>query len=93
MFNHLFNKTPQAFGETEMVYTNPVINTEQKEMERIFTRLFHTDDGKKALAYLQVMTFQRAHGPMASDEQLRYAEGQRSMVATILRMIDRGKNG
>lgn len=93
MFNHLFDKTPRAFGDSEMVYTNPALNIEQKEMERVFTRLFHTEDGKKALAYLQVMTFQRAHGPMVSDDQLRYAEGQRSLVATILRMIARGKNG
>ncbi|MAZ75706.1 MAG: hypothetical protein CMH31_00205 [Micavibrio sp.] len=66
---------------------------EQKDMERVFTRLFSTDDGQRALSYLQVMTFQRAHGPNVSDEQLRYAEGQRSLVATILRMIDRGRGG
>ncbi|NQZ14820.1 MAG: hypothetical protein HRT94_08385 [Alphaproteobacteria bacterium] len=60
-------------------------------MERVFTRLFSTEDGQKVLGYLQVMTFQRAYGPNATDEQLRHAEGQRSLMATILRMIDRGR--
>ncbi len=66
---------------------------EQKEMERVFARLFSSEDGKKALAYLQVMTFQRALGPSSSDTELRYLEGQRAMVGTILRLIDRGRQG
>ena len=49
------------------------------------------DDGQRVLAHLQVLTFQRALGPGVADEQLRYIEGQRSMVATILRLIDRGR--
>ncbi len=89
----MFNK-PLSNGRGEdMVFTNPSVKLEQKDMERVFTRLFSTDDGQRALSYLQVMTFQRAHGPNVSDEQLRYAEGQRSLVATILRMIDRGRGG
>lgn len=75
------------------VYTNPNVRLEQKDMERVFTRLFSTEDGQKVLSYLQVMTFQRAHGPSVSDDHLRYSEGQRSLVATILRMIDRGRQG
>lgn len=30
-------------------------------------------------------------GASTPDEQLRYAEGQRSLMATILRLIDRGR--
>lgn len=67
--------------------------TEQKDMERVFARLFSSDDGKKALAYLQVMTFQRALSPNSADAELRYLEGQRAMVGTILRLIDRGRRG
>ncbi len=65
---------------------------EQRDIEKSFARLFATDDGQKVLSHLQVMTFQRALGPTTTDEQLRYTEGQRSLVATILRLIDRGRN-
>lgn len=66
---------------------------EQKDIEKSFARLFSSEDGQKVLAHLQVMTFQRSFGPGVSDDQLRYTEGQRAMVATILRLIDRGRNG
>lgn len=66
---------------------------EQRDMERIFARLFSSDDGRKVLAYLQMLTFHRALGPLSSDMELRYLEGQRAMVATILRLIDRGRRG
>ena len=60
-------------------------------MERVFLRLFLTEDGKKALSYLQHMTFQRVLGATVPAEQLRYMEGQRAMVATILRLIERAR--
>ncbi|MCB1530927.1 MAG: hypothetical protein H6853_04780 [Rhodospirillales bacterium] len=66
---------------------------EQKEIERSFARLFSSEDGKKVLAWLQVMTFQRVQGAGTPEDQLRYMEGQRAMVATILRLIDRGRKG
>lgn len=84
-------KSPLNERPEDMVFINPSVTLEQKDMERVFTRLFSTDDGGRALSYLQTMTFQRSFGPNASDEQLRHAEGQRSLVATILRMIDRGR--
>lgn len=61
-----------------------------KEVERCFARLFLSTDGKKVLAYLQALTFDRALGMDAPDAHLRYLEGQRAMMATILRLIDRG---
>lgn len=65
---------------------------ELREIEKTFARLFATEDGQKVLSHLQVITFCRALGPTVADEQLRYVEGQRAMVATILRLIDRGRN-
>lgn len=61
------------------------------EIERAFARAFSTDDGRAVLAHLQALTFQRCLGPDCADQQLRYLEGQRSLVATILRLIDRGR--
>jgi hypothetical protein len=63
----------------------------QQDIERVFARLFSTEDGRKVLAHLQMMTFSRAYGPETSDQQLRYAEGQRALMAQVLRLIDRGR--
>lgn len=80
--------------ESEMAYQSLNIEKiEQRDMERVFARLFSSDDGRKALAYLQVMSFHRALGAHSSDAELRYLEGQRAMVGTILRLIDRGRQG
>lgn len=73
-------------------YTSHVSRLEQSEIERIFARVFSSEEGQKVLAWLQVMTFHRAGNAGSTDEQLRFMEGQRSLVASILRMIDRGKN-
>lgn len=76
-----------------LIYTHDASRLEQREMEKIFARMFSTDEGKKALSYLQMITFHRALGPNSSDVELRHLEGQRAMVATILRLIDRGRQG
>lgn len=90
----LFNKSiPFDMLKDGIAIADHVSRTEQRDIERCFARLFATDDGKKALAWLQVMTFHKVQGINSSDEQLRYAEGQRSLMASILRMIDRGRSG
>ena len=95
MLSKLFYKKetiPVTPAEKGLIYT-PIESgkNEMREVEKAFARLFATQDGQKVLAHLQVLTFQRALGPTSPDEQLRYMEGQRSMVATILRLIDRGR--
>lgn len=84
-------KIPFVQIEERAAYTAHVSKLEQRDIEHCFARLFSTEDGKKALAWLQVMTFQRVQGASAPDEQLRYMEGQRSLMASILRLIDRGR--
>lgn len=78
-------------AETTIAYTSGIARHEQRDIEHAFARLFSSEDGKKVLAWLQVMTFHRAATSQTSEEQLRHMEGQRSLVATILRMIDNGK--
>lgn len=83
---------PHSDTGTELVYSSyDPAKAEQREIEKAFARLFMSDDGQKVLSHLQVITFNRALGPASSEEQLRYLEGQRSLVATILRLIDRGR--
>ncbi len=76
----------------DVAYTTHVSKLEQDEIEKCFVRAFSTEDGKKVLAWLQVITFHRANGPEATAQSLHYVEGQRALVAQILRLIDRGKN-
>ena len=86
------NSLPITPAEKGLTYAQPEPGRlEMREVEKSFARLFATDDGQRVLAHLQVLTFQRALGPGVADEQLRYIEGQRSMVATILRLIDHGR--
>lgn len=85
----MFKKEPDNEG---FVYTAPTpMKSETREIEKACARLFSSDDGRKVLGYLQTVTFQRALNAECSDAQLRYAEGQRSLVASILRMIERGR--
>ena len=90
MLNAFFTKK----NEEAVVYAVPEPGRmEMRDIARTYARLFSSDDGRKVLAHLQVMTFHRALGATSPDEQLRYMEGQRSLVATILRLVDRGRNG
>jgi len=58
-----------------------------------FARCFRGNDGDKALAYLRALTLERALGPGAADAALRHLEGQRQLVAHILRLVARGRAG
>jgi hypothetical protein len=64
---------------------------ERRDIEKSYARLFTTDDGRRVLAHLQSLTLARAYGADAPDSQIRYAEGQRALVTTILRFIGAGK--
>ncbi len=89
----LFSK-PKPFDDLakDVDYTSRISRLEQKDIERSFARVFSTEEGRKVLAYLQVMTFQRSGGANTSTDHLRHMEGQRSLMASILRMVDRGKS-
>lgn len=84
-------KTFPGDPESTIAYTAGIGRHEQRDIEHAFARLFSSEDGKKVLAWLQVMTFHRAGTSQTTEEYLRHMEGQRSLVATILRMIDHGK--
>ncbi len=58
---------------------------------RIFARLFSSDDGKRAAAYLRGTVFARVSGPEAGEGQLRYQDGQRALLTTILNLAEQGK--
>ena len=70
----------------------PPVRLESRAVEKAFARLFATDDGQVVLAPLSMLTFMRAAGIDATDQALRYMEGQRALLAAILRLIERGRS-
>lgn len=62
------------------------------EIARSFARLFSTEDGQRVLDYLKRTTFMRSYGSEASDKLLRFSEGQRALVAQIMRLTDMDKS-
>ncbi len=81
----------QNKNKFKIIDISHISKIDQKNIKRVFARVFSSEDGKKALAYLQYITFNRNYGAEVSNDQLRYAEGQRSMVHTILRFIEQAK--
>lgn len=69
----------------------PVSRLEREQVEKAYARLFSTEDGKMVLGHLQSIAFMRAYGAESSDAQIRYAEGQRALVAQILRLVNAGR--
>ena len=85
-------KTDYSDAEKGMLYAPYVTaRADKKDVERTFTRLFLTEDGQKVLSYLQLITYHRAASPNATDEQIRHLEGQRTLMTTILRLINNGR--
>ncbi len=69
-------------------YIPYVSRAEKKDIERLFKRVFRSDDGQKALTYLQYITFHRTLNATSTEEQLRHQEGERSLVRKIMQLAD-----
>ena len=54
--------------------------------------MFATEDGAVVLDHLKAMAFLRCYGADATEAQIRHAEGQRALVAQVLRLIQAGRN-
>jgi hypothetical protein len=52
-----------------------------------------TANGRLVLRHLRQTYLGRRLAPSASDAELRHVEGQRSVVAHLLRLIERGRDG
>ena len=57
-----------------------------------YARLFSSEDGKRVLDHLQSTTLYKAYGPDVKSDTMHHLEGQRFMVAHILRLIERGRS-
>lgn len=64
---------------------------EEDDLVRSFTRCFKGGDGAIVLGHLRKTILDRRLSPTATDAELRFLEGQRSVVAHILSMVDRDR--
>ena len=60
-------------------------------IQKSFARLYATEDGKTVFDHLQRLTFMRSLQADTTEGHLRYAEGQRALVAQIMRYILAGQ--
>lgn len=63
---------------------------EQQQLASIFNRIFSSNDGAVALAFLRRVTVEAVLGPDASDGALRMQEGKRQLMRTIEGLIASG---
>ena len=67
------------------------LSGDRRDVEKAYARAFSDDNGRVVLGHLQNLTFARAYAADAPEGQLRYAEGQRALVGTILRLVNAGR--
>ncbi len=90
----LMTALSKSLNRNRPVFEMPDISRmERQEIEKSYARLFSSEDGQRVLAHLQTMAFMRAYSAESSDEQIRYAEGQRALVANVMRLINAGRAG
>lgn len=67
-------------------------DADDNELIRSFARCFKGVDGAVVLKHLRQTILDRRLGPKASDAELRFLEGQRSVVAHIVSMLERSRS-
>lgn len=78
-----------AWFETDSAQT---VDVDKNELMRSFTRCFRGADGAIVLSHLRQTILERRLGPKASDAELRFLEGQRSVVAHIISMLEQSRS-
>ena len=63
------------------------------ELCRAAAACLGTAHGRRLLRHLRQSFLDRRLAPSATDAELRHVEGQRSVVAHLLRLIERGRDG
>lgn len=64
-----------------------------QEIEKQYARTFQTPSGKAVLQHMRKITIERALGPNATDNELRWAEANRAFVRQIESWIAQGIKG
>lgn len=73
--------------------TAPVGAGASSELCRAAAASLGTPGGRAVLRHLRQSFLDRRLAPTATDAELRHVEGQRSVVAHLLRLVERGRDG
>jgi hypothetical protein len=68
------------------------VDPAETELCRAFARSFAGNDGRLIVDHLKRLMLDRRLPPSATDAELRHLEGQRSAVAHVLAMVERGRS-
>ena len=66
----------------------PRSKEEDERISKHLLGLFNTPNGTEVLKYLKSVTIEAVSGPNISDAELRHLEGQRYLVALIVKRIN-----
>tara|TARA_R100000329_G_scaffold46034_1_gene43162 strand:+ start:592 stop:834 length:243 start_codon:yes stop_codon:yes gene_type:complete len=66
----------------------PRSKEEDERISKNLLGLFNTPNGTEVLKYLKSVTIEAVSGPNISDAELRHLEGQRYLVALIVKRIN-----
>jgi hypothetical protein len=66
------------------------VNPEEIDLCRAFARCFAGPDGQQVRDHLKRLMLDRRLPPTATNAELWHLEGQRSVIAYVLGMIERG---
>ena len=69
----------------------PRSKEEDKIISQNINSLFKTPNGQEVLKYLKSVTIEAVSGSNISDAELRHLEGQRYIVALIVKRINHGQ--
>jgi hypothetical protein len=61
------------------------------ELARAFARCFAGSEGERCLDHLRRSYLDRRLPPAASNAELRHLEGQRSVIAQLIALVERGR--
>lgn len=67
------------------------VDPAETELCRAFARSFAGSDGRLIVDHLKRLILDRRLPPGATDAELRHLEGQRSAIAHVFSMVDRGR--
>jgi hypothetical protein len=84
-------KAKNSFNSDAFLPMKYTQNLDRDSVAKAYARVFSTDDGQLILAHLQAQTFLKGLSPDVAESHLRFLEGQRALVHSILRFVALGK--
>lgn len=82
--------TKDQFWEQTVSLHASAINQEACDRQKLFARVFGTDDGRRVLRCLRRMTIDVPVNWGEPDARLRHMEGQRALVRDIFFLVEAG---